>query len=126
GQELVRYHREPVLPAAGLVLGSMLTSIFPDRIVRWLIAYSRWCTLLLLLPLALCTFAMAFVHLAANEPPTWYGSMGFGLMLLAISKAILDATAARPPKAMRERRAELARARRWLRAELRNPNPRID
>lgn len=126
GQEVVRYHREPILNVAGLVLGSALTSLFPDRFVRWLIARSRWWSLALLLPIALCTFAVGFVHLAANQAPTWYGSVGFSLMLLAICKSILDATAARPPKAARIRRAELARARKWLRNELRQPYPRID
>jgi hypothetical protein len=104
----------------------MFVAVFPDSLVRLFMQRSRWWALALLVPIIVCTSALVLVHVAANQPPTWYGTAGFALMLLAVCKAIFDNTSARPTAAARTRLAELTRARRWLRAELRNTPPRID
>lgn len=125
GLEVVRHHREPGVIAAGLVLGSALAGGFPGSFVRRLIARSRWWSLTLLIPVAVATAAIAAIHLAPDIPPTYLASSGFSLMMLATCKSVFDSTASHASPEVRDRRAELARARRWLRTELRNPNPRL-
>lgn len=125
GLEIVRFHREPVMLAAGLVLSSG-TNGWPDGWVRSLIVRSRWWMLVMLAPAVVYTAAIFFSAFAAEMPPGVYGSAGFSLMLLAACKAVFDSTTARPPRAVRIRRAELAHARAWLQRELKSPTPRLD
>jgi hypothetical protein len=80
----------------------------------------KW-SLLLLIPLLILAGILVFAHFVAELPPTFYGSVGLALMVLAAYKAILAASATRDTPDV----AQLVRARRWLRNELRSANPRL-
>jgi len=51
--------------------------------------------------------------------------LGFALVFLGVAKASLAASATRDPRTALQRRAELARARRWFQQELKSEHPRI-
>jgi hypothetical protein len=124
-QEIVHYHREPIMLFAGLILSSMFLRLFPNTILRSAIRDSLVWTLLAAIPAVLMMAAIAVVHLAPEVPPGVYASAGFSLVLLATYKANLAATATREPRPARARRRELSRVRAWARAELATPQPRL-
>jgi hypothetical protein len=123
--DTVKYHREPILFFVGLVVASALSSMFPDSLARSLIRDRLAWTLLLFIPLLLATAAIVILHLVLPMPAGAEASAGLTLMLLGVYKATVAASATHEPRAARRRRAELLRVRNWLRAELRNPHPRL-
>lgn len=120
-QESVRYQREPIVLAAGLIASTMLFSIWPSSVIRDALRNSLKPSLFLLIPLAIMTALMIAAHFATEAPPGIFASGGLAAMLLGTYKAILASSATRDSRTT----AQLARARRWLREELKSPAPRI-
>jgi hypothetical protein len=124
-QETIRYQREPALLFAALIFSSGLSGLWPDSLVRSAVRNRlRW-SLVLLLPALIATAALALACVILEQPPGVYAAAGLALVLLATYKAILAAGATREPRAVRQRLAELSRARDWFRAELRQDHPRL-
>jgi hypothetical protein len=74
-----------------------------------------------LIPIAIATAAVLAVNLAPQSPPGMYGAVGFSLVMLSVVKASLASSATRAPRASMQRRAELARVRKWLREQAHPP-----
>jgi hypothetical protein len=117
-QETARLHREPAVLALTLIAASMLFNIWPDRTTREAVRSSLRNALFLLIPLAIFTAIIVAVHFAAQMPPGFFASAGMSLALLGTYKAMLANSAPRGD-------AQLARARNWLRRELKSPTPRL-
>jgi hypothetical protein len=120
-QDTIRNGREPAVTAAILVSCSMLYNIWPDSIIRPAVRARLAASLLLLIPLVLMTAAIVFIHFTGEIPPGFYGSAGLAIAYLGTYKALLAGSASRDTPEV----AQLARARRWLRNELKSERPRL-
>jgi len=120
-QETVRLGHEPVVIAATLICCSMIFSIWPSSIARAVTRESIAGTLLLLIPLVILTAIVIAIHFAGEVPPGYFASAGLSLAFLGTYKAILAGSATRDSPEI----ARFARARRWLRNELKSNTPRL-
>jgi hypothetical protein len=116
---------QALLLFAGAVGASVLTGMWPEGVTRVLLRAGIWAVLIPLIPIAAATAAVLAVNFAPQWPLGMYGALGFSLIMLAVCKASLAASATREPRDQMARRAELARARRWLRDEVRREHPRL-
>lgn len=123
--DVARHHDEPILFFAALVASSMLTSIWPDNFTRMMVRNTLWAVLIPLVPIALVSALVLAVNLAGQTPPSLEASVGFALVMLAVTKASLAASGTRDSRTALQRRRELVRARRWFQQELRSEHPRI-
>ena len=105
--------RNPVTLVATLAGCALLAAvrIVPD---------ARRGSLLLLVPAILATLAVAGIQLMTDLPPGVSASIGVSLAFLGAYNAILSSSATRGKDY-----ARLAKARRWLRKELRSANPHL-
>lgn len=118
-QEVVRYDRAPVVVATGLMGCVLLYNIWPASAIRSALYNSLAPSLFLLIPLAI--MAALMIALPLKTPAGIYACGGLAAMLLGTYKATLASSATRGSREF----AQLARARRWLKEELKSPAPRI-
>ena len=123
--EAATENREPVHLFAALAGGILLNILWPSTISRHLIRLSLLGTLLLLVPIVLATIAIAIIHLVCDVPLGVLGSIGVSLTFLGAYQMILSSCATRATTEAIERQMKLARARRWLRNELKSATPRL-
>ena len=125
GSDFVNSHREPVFFFGTLVICSILMNMWPGSFARAMILMSLGWTALLLIPVILGSAILAAAHLSFEIPPGYRASIGIALALLGTIKSMLASSATREPRESLGRRAELARARAWMKNEMRSQHPRI-
>jgi hypothetical protein len=113
--------QQPLLIFAALVGSSVLLAFWPDGMTRILLQSTLGAVIIPLIPIAIATAAVLAVNLAPQSPPGMYGAVGFSLVMLSVVKASLASSATRAPRASMQRRAELARVRKWLREQAHPP-----
>ena len=117
GLLIVDLKKEPLLLFAALVISSTFTGMWPDGFTRVLLRTNLWPVLIPLLAIVAATAAVLAVNLAPQAPLGVYGAAGFSLVMLAVVKAGLAASATREPRAALQKRSQLAQIRRKLRAD---------
>jgi hypothetical protein len=116
---------QPLLIFAALVGSSMATAFWPDATTRILLRSTIWAVFLPLIAIVIATAIVFAINLAPQSPLSVYGAGGLALVMVAVCKAGLAASATRESRAAMQRRAELVRVRRFLRREVRSEHPRL-
>jgi len=120
-QEVVRLNREPAVVFAAVMCCAMLYNVWPSTLSRWGLRNSLLNALWLLVPIALMFAIMIVILFAPEIPPGYFAASGLSLALLGAYKGILASSATRDTRET----ARLARARRWLKEQLKNPTPQL-